>query len=82
MLLMTDAVEHVGAALVFASMLLNLAWALGETIGAPAAAVISRATSDAVPFLLLAAAMLVTLGPVLMLRSLRPYARPAATRSS
>ncbi|MBV9000330.1 MAG: MFS transporter [Solirubrobacterales bacterium] len=81
MLLMTDAVEHVGAALVLASMLLNLAWALGETIGAPAAAVLSRATSDAVPFLVLAAAMLLTLGPVLMLPSLRPYARPATARS-
>jgi predicted MFS family arabinose efflux permease len=80
-LLMTDTVERIGAALVFASMLLNLAWALGETIGAPAAAVISRTTSDAVPILLLAAAMLVTLVPVLMLRSLRPYARAAATRS-
>jgi MFS family permease len=80
-LLMTDAVEQVGAALVFASMLLNLAWALGETIGAPAAAVISRATSDTVPISLLAAAILLTLLPVLMLRSLRPYAQPAATRS-
>jgi predicted MFS family arabinose efflux permease len=81
-LLMTDAVEHVGAALVFASMLLNLAWALGETVGAPTSAVISRATSDAVPLLLLAAAMLLTLAPVLMLRSLRPYARPATARST
>jgi hypothetical protein len=62
-------------------MLLNLAWALGETIGAPAAAVISRATSDAVPISLLAAAMLLTLVAVLMLRSLRPYAQPAPTRS-
>jgi predicted MFS family arabinose efflux permease len=81
MLLMTDAVEQVGAALVLASMLLNVAWALGETIGAPVAAVLSRATSDAVPLALLAAAMLLTLVPVLMLRSLRPYARPAAARS-
>src|SRR5262249_35391193 len=47
--LMTDAIERIGAALVFGSMLLNLAWALGETIGAPAAASVSRATSDAVP---------------------------------
>jgi predicted MFS family arabinose efflux permease len=81
-LLMTDAVEHVGAALVFASMLLNLAWALGETVGAPTSAVISRATSDAVPLLMLAAAMLLTLAPVLRLRSLRPYARPATARST
>jgi MFS family permease len=58
---MTDAIERIGAALVFGSMLLNLAWALGETVGAPAAASASRATSDAVPLVVLAAMMLVTL---------------------
>jgi predicted MFS family arabinose efflux permease len=74
MSLMTDAIERVGAALAFASMMLNLAWAMGETIGAPAAAILSRATSDAVPLALLAAAMLLTLAPVVLLaRSLRPY---------
>jgi ACDE family multidrug resistance protein len=81
MLLMTDAIEQIGAALAFGSMLLNLAWATGETIGAPSAAIVSRATSDAVPLSLLATAMLLTLAPVLMLRSLRSYSRPAATRS-
>ena len=65
MSVMTDATEHMGLALVFASMLLNIAWALGETIGAPTAAVVSQATSDAVPFTLLAVTMLVTLVPVL-----------------
>jgi predicted MFS family arabinose efflux permease len=63
--LMTDAVERVGAAVAFGSMLLNLAWSLGETIGAPAAAGLSHATSDGVPLLALAVAMLVTLVPVL-----------------
>ena len=47
--IMTDAIERIGAALAFGSMLFNLAWAIGETIGAPAAASLSRATSDAVP---------------------------------
>jgi predicted MFS family arabinose efflux permease len=60
MSLMTDAVEGVGEPLDFASMLLNLAWSLGETIGAPAAAGLSDATSDAVPLLALAVATLVT----------------------
>jgi MFS family permease len=69
MSLMNDAIEHVGAALAFGSMLLNLAWATGETVGAPAAATLSRATSDAVPLLLLAGAMATTLVPVLRLRS-------------
>lgn len=59
--IMTDAIEHVGASLAFASMLFNLAWAFGETIGAPAAASISRATSDAVPLTALAALALLTL---------------------
>jgi predicted MFS family arabinose efflux permease len=67
--IMTDAIERIGAALVFGSMLLNLAWAIGETIGAPAAASLSRATSDAVPLVALAALMLVTLVPVVRARS-------------
>jgi MFS family permease len=66
MSMMTEAAERTGAALAFASMLLNLAWAVGETVGAPAAATLSRATSDTVPILLLAGAMLLTLGPVFL----------------
>lgn len=62
--IMTDAIERVGAALAFGSMLFNLAWATGETIGAPAAASVSRATSDAVPLAALAALMLATLAVV------------------
>jgi MFS family permease len=67
--IMTDAIERIGAALAFGSMLLNLAWAIGETVGAPAAASLSRATSDAVPLGALAALMLATLVPVLRARS-------------
>jgi MFS family permease len=69
MSLMTDAIETIGAALAFGSMLLNVAWSLGETVGAPAAATLSHVTSDTIPILLLAAAMLLTLVPVLRLRS-------------
>jgi MFS family permease len=68
MSMMTDAVERIGAALTFGTMLLNLAWAIGETVGAPAAATLSRATSDTVPLVLLAAAMLLTILPVLLAR--------------
>lgn len=74
--LMTDAIERIGAALAFGSMLFNLAWATGETIGAPAAASISRATSDAVPLGALAALMLATLA-VSWKPGLR-WSRPAA----
>jgi MFS family permease len=75
---MTDAIERIGAALVFGSMLLNLAWAMGETIGAPAAASVSRATSDAVPLIALAALMVVTLA---ISSALTPrWSHPAADR--
>ena len=59
--IMTEAIERAGAALAFGSMLFNLAWASGETVGAPAAASVSRATSDAVPLVALAALLLATL---------------------
>lgn len=79
MSLMTDATEKMGVALAFASMMLNIAWALGETIGAPTAAIVSQATSDAVPFTLLAVTMLVTLVPVLRARLTRAPAGAAIT---
>lgn len=76
--IMTDAIERIGAALVFGSMLLNLAWATGETIGAPAAANVSRATSDAVPLVALATLMLATLA-ISSITTPR-WSRPAADR--
>jgi MFS family permease len=72
MSLITDSAERMGAALAFGTMLLNLAWAMGETIGAPVAANLSQATGDAVPLVLLAAIMLVTLRPVLRARLTGP----------
>lgn len=76
--IMTDAIERIGAALAFGSMLVNLAWATGETIGAPAAASVSRATSDAVPLAALAAVMLATLA--ISLRTALRWSRPADGR--
>jgi DHA1 family multidrug resistance protein-like MFS transporter len=61
----TDASERLGIPLAVATMMLNLAWALGEVIGAPAAANLSQATTDAVPLLALSAIMVLTLRPVL-----------------
>jgi hypothetical protein len=61
MSVITESAERAGIALVAATTLLNLAWSTGETVGAPAAAGISQATSDAVPLLILAAIMLATL---------------------
>ncbi len=65
MALITDYAERRGIALMLVSMLLNLAWAIGEMIGAPSAANISQATNDTVPLLLLAGIMAATLLAVL-----------------
>jgi MFS family permease len=73
----TDTSERVGIPLAVATMMLNLAWASGEVIGAPAAANLSQATSDAVPLLALSAIMVLTLRPVIKAR-LTPAAEPAA----
>ena len=83
--IMTDAIERVGAALAFGSMLFNLAWATGETIGAPAAATVARATSDAVPLAALAALMLATLvavrlGSAISSRPAPRWSSPAVRR--
>ncbi|MFL5864531.1 MAG: MFS transporter [Solirubrobacteraceae bacterium] len=73
----TDASEQLGIPLAVATMMLNLAWATGEVVGAPAAANVSQATSDAIPLLALSAIMVLTLRPVLTAR-LAPGRRHAA----
>jgi MFS family permease len=65
---MTDAAEKLGIPLAVATMMLNLAWATGEVIGAPAGANLSQATTDAVPLLALSAIMVLTLRPVIRAR--------------
>lgn len=66
--LMTASAEAAGIALVVVTTLGNLAYASGETIGAPVAAGLSQASTDAVPILLVVALMLLTLRPALRLR--------------
>ena len=65
MSVMTDSSERIGIALIVSSMLFNISWAIGETIGAPAAASISQATSDAVPMVALAVIMVATSAAVI-----------------
>jgi predicted MFS family arabinose efflux permease len=77
--IMTDAIERVGAALAFGTMLFNLAWATGETIGAPAAASVSRATTDAVPLAALAVLMLATLVVVRLRPGISSKSRPRSS---
>jgi MFS family permease len=75
---MTDSAETLGIALVVTSSLFNLAYAAGETIGAPAAAVISQASSDAVPLIGLGVLMLLTLIPARRLDRTPPAPRAPA----
>lgn len=70
----TDTAERLGIPLAVATMMLNLAWASGEVIGAPAAANLSQATTDAVPLLALSAIMVLTLRPVIKARLTSPDA--------
>jgi MFS family permease len=81
MSIMTDASERSGIALVITTMMFTLAWAFGEAVGAPAAATLAHATSEAAPLLLLALTMIFTLWPVLRvhLASPRPSEPPTAT---
>ncbi len=75
--MMTASAERVGVTVVVATSLVNLAYAVGETIGAPTAALLSTASSDAVPFLAVAGLMLLSL--VLVRRSRRTAAPAVAT---
>jgi predicted MFS family arabinose efflux permease len=58
--LMTHSAEAVGVSLVLATTLFNLAYALGETLGAPISAATAQATTDFVPLLTIALLMLTT----------------------
>jgi len=72
--LITNAVERAGGAPAFATMLFNLAWGVGQTVGAPAAGALGQAAGDAVPYIATAALMVATLP--LARRALR--ARPTS----
>jgi MFS family permease len=58
---LTDAAESYGLDYAYAFALVNLAWAPGQAAGAAAGGALAGATSDAVPYLVLAAVCLVTL---------------------
>jgi predicted MFS family arabinose efflux permease len=67
--LLTESAEQLGVALSVATTLFNLAYAIGETVGAPAAADLAQITSDAIPFLVVAALMVLTIPVVSAQRS-------------
>jgi MFS family permease len=61
MTLLTNTAEHRGLDYGYAFALITLAWAPGQTLGSAAGAALAAATSDAVPYLLLGLAALLTL---------------------
>ena len=70
---MHESAERVGVTLILATTLFNLAYALGETVGAPLSASTAQATTDAVPLLAIALLMVATAAWAFTHRS-----RPAA----
>jgi MFS family permease len=66
----------------YAFALVNLAWAPGETIGAAASGAAAHATSDAVPYLALAAVCALTLAALWRSRGSTVWTTPSARASS
>jgi predicted MFS family arabinose efflux permease len=58
---LTDLAEHRGLDYAYGFALVNLAWAPGQALGASGGGALARATSDAVPYLILAALCLLSL---------------------
>lgn len=77
--IITDLSERAGFALVFATMMLNLGWAAGETLGAPVAAKLAQVSSDTVPLLILAALMVISLVLVIGMRLTAPVSPAHST---
>jgi len=72
--LLSDGADAVGLDQGFAFALLNLGWALGQVAGSSGGAALAQATSDAVPYLLLAA---VCAGTLAGLTRLPPWPAPS-----
>jgi len=66
--MISDSAESRGVALAVSTMLFNVAYAIGETIGAPVSAFVAHRTSDAIPLVGLALTMALTLVPVVLWR--------------
>ncbi len=71
MAMLSDGADHAGVAQGFASALLNLAWATGQTAGAAGSARLADAAGDSVPYLILAAVCAVTLAGLVRRRTVR-----------
>jgi MFS family permease len=79
---LADTAEEVGLDHVYAFALITLAWAPGAVAGPAAGGALAEATSDAVPYLCLAAACALTLGVLARVRGpASPRSVPAPTTS-
>ena len=76
MALLSDAAEEVGLDQALAFSISNLSWAIGHVVGAGAGGALAEATSDAVPYSLMAVTCAATLTGVIVL------GRRAPTRSA
>ena len=74
----SESAEQIGVDVAWGFALINLAWAPGQALGAFGGGALARATSDAVPYLLLCAACLVTLGAVIHSHRARDVAGSAS----
>jgi hypothetical protein len=77
MTLLSEGAERLGANQAYAFAIVNLTWSAAALLGAGAGSALAGATSDAVPYLLLSATFLASLG--LAQGSMRT-ASPTATR--
>jgi len=82
MALLSDAAETAGLAQGMAFALTNLAWAGGQSVGGTAGSAIAEATSDAVPYVILAALCALTLLVVTRARALGRLREPAGAGHS
>jgi MFS family permease len=82
MTLLTNLAESRGLEYGYASALVNLAWAPGQTLGAAGGGALAHATSDAVPYLTLAAICALTLAVVWRSRASTGWTTPSEQESS
>lgn len=78
----TESAERIGVDVAWGFALINLAWAPGQALGAFGGGALARATSDAVPYLLLCGACLATLIAVVHSRGARDVAGGAPESAS
>ncbi len=82
MTLLTNLAEARGLEIGYASALVNLAWAPGQTLGAAGGGALAHATSDAVPYLILSGVCTLTLGVLWRSRGSTGWTMPSGQVSS